>query len=425
MPQTYDHHDIHNHNRNTIVNALGEGMWGFAMAFHNISAVIPLFLAQLGASPVIIGMIPGAFVLLIGIPQLLSVWRFRGTADIKKINILMHVFTLPWMALMVVWFFLFQMQGTLAIVLYLITFTAYSLAVGALFPIWADFLAAVSLPQRRSRFFGITFATNAVLGMAGGFVLKMILDSGIYEFPRNYGLGFLIMFIATTTGTALFLLLRVINPVDVASRIKDKMTLALKNILVHDLNFRRYFLSRMLGAASVMPLAFYAVYLDEKLQFSVGVAGEFTFFLVGGTAVFNFVFGLLGDRTSRKFVVAFFFIGHLLALLLVLVATTPLVADLVFVAIGMATGAMQSSFMVFIYEFAGEAGDRKLYYAAMDSALAPVLFIYIMLAGKLVEWLGYGGLFGISILLVTAGLAILVFGVKNPAARSQSARLSP
>lgn len=393
-------------------------MWGFAMAFHSINAVIPLFLAELGASPVIIGMIPGMFVLLIGVPQLFSVWRFRGVANIKKVNIFMHVMTFPWMVLMVVWFFILGLQGTTAIVLYLFTFVAYSLAVGALYPIWADFLAAISMPQRRSRFFGITFATNAVLGMAGGFVLKMILESGRYDFPRNYGFGFLIMLIATTTGTALFFLLKVINPVDAASRVKDKMTLALKNILVHDHNFRRYFYSRVLGAASVMPLAFYAVYLNEKLQFTAGVAGEFTLFLVGGTAVFNFVFGLLGDRTSRKFVVTFFFIGHLLALLLVLVAKTPFMAHLVFVAIGMATGAMQSSFMVFIYEFVGESGDRKLYYAAMDSALAPVLFIYIMFAGKLVEWLGYGGLFGISILLVLTGLGIFLFGVKNPAGQT-------
>jgi len=86
----------------------------------------------------------------------------------------------------------------------------------------------------------------------------------------------------------------------------------------------------------------------------------------------------------------------------------------VFVAIGMATGAMQSSFMVFVYEFAGEAGDRKLYYAAMDSALAPVLFVYIMLAGKLVEWVGYSGLFGISTVLVLSGLMVFIFGVRKP-----------
>lgn len=402
------------HNRNTLFNAAGEGLWGFAMAFHNTNSVIPLFLAQLGASPIIIGMIPGGFVLLMGLPQLLSVWRFRGFADIKKLNISMHALTLPWMLLMVLWFFVLKLQGTTAVALYLVTFIFYSLTVGSLIPIWADFLASISLPNRRSRFFGITFATNAVLGMAGGFLLKAILDSGAYAFPGNYGLGFLIMLLATTIGTAIFLFLKVINPVDITTRIKEKMGTALKNILVHDHNFRRYFYSRMLGAASVMPLAFYAIYLDEKLHFSSGIAGEFTLFLVGGTALFNFIFGMLGDRISRKFVVTFFFIGHLLALLLVNIANTTFLADMVFVAIGMATGAMQSSFMVFLYEFAGESGDRKLYYAAMDSALAPVMFVYIMFAGKLVEWVGYGGLFGISTALVVAGLLVFIFGVRKP-----------
>jgi len=418
MSQSHDVSRIHN--RNTIFNAAGEGFWGFAMAFHNINSVIPLLLAQLGASPIIIGMIPGGFVLLVGLPQLLSVWRFRGFADIKKLNITMHFLIAPWIALMVLWFFVLQLQGSLAIMLYLITFIFYSLMVGSLIPIWADFLASVSLQQHRSRFFGITFAINAIMGMAGGFLLKAILDSGRYAFPRNYGFGFLIMLLATTVGTCLFLFLKVIKPPDIAGRVKVRMGQALKNILVHDHNFRRYFYSRALGAASVMPLAFYAIYLDEKLHFSAGVAGEFTLFLVIGTALFNFIFGILGDRVSRKFVILFFFIGHLLALYLTTAATTTFMADLVFVAIGMATGAMQSSFMVFVYEFAGEAGDRKLYYAAMDSALAPVLFVYIMLAGKLVEWVGYSGLFGISTVLVLSGLMVFIFGVRKPSVQLAS-----
>ena len=60
------------HTRNTVFNSIGEGLWGFAMAFHNMNSVIPMFLAQLGASAFIIGLIPGGFMLLLAIPQIFS-----------------------------------------------------------------------------------------------------------------------------------------------------------------------------------------------------------------------------------------------------------------------------------------------------------------------------------------------------------------
>jgi hypothetical protein len=56
-------------------------------------------------------------------------------------------------------------------------FVLFSLGVGVVFPIWADFLELVHLPERRGEFFGISFAITNGAGFLGGFAVKKLLES--------------------------------------------------------------------------------------------------------------------------------------------------------------------------------------------------------------------------------------------------------
>ena len=85
-----------------------------------------------------------------------------------------------------------------------------------------------------------------------------------------------------------------------------------------------------------------------------------------------------------------------------------------FFIIGMANGSQQSSFMVFVYEFAGEGGDRKLHYAALDTAVAPVLFLFISVAGYIVDTFGYSTLYYVALASMIIGFLIFIFRVKPP-----------
>jgi MFS family permease len=161
-------------------------------------------------------------------------------------------------------------------------------------------------------------------------------------------------------------------------------------------------------------LAFYGVDLQDRFDLPLSSAGTFTFFLVVGQAIFNIVFGYLGDIFGRKIAISGFFVGHFLAGLTAILATEPWMAYLVFLFIGMGFGAGQSSFMVFVYEFAGEGGDRKFYYAALDTAIAPFIIIYISIAGLIVETLGTTFLYTLSLGFVLLGLFVFIYKVKAP-----------
>lgn len=402
------------HTQNTLLNVAGEGLWGFAMAFHNMNSVIPMFLAQLGASAFVIGLIPGGFILLVALPQLVSATIFRRSTRIKELNIGMHFGMTPIAFLIGMAFYYFEFVGQTGIMVYLILWVIWSLGVGFLVPVWADFLASVTLRERRGRFFGITFTANALLGMVGGYVLKQVLSMESLSFPSNFGTAFLIMTLAILVGNSFFVFMRVIHPPAPKTEQVDRLWQRLKRIFVEDRNFRYYVYSRALAAATMMPLAFYGVDLQDRFQLPLSSAGTFTFFLVVGQAIFNVVFGYIGDIHGRKMAITGFFVGHILASITAIYASAPWMAYLTFVFVGMAFGAGQSSFMVFIYEFAGELGDRKLYYAALDTAVAPFIVVYISLAGLLVESFGTRVLYSLSLCLVLAGLLVFLARVHPP-----------
>lgn len=405
------------HIRNTILNAIAEGLWGFAFAFNNFQSVIPVFLAQLGASSQLIGMIPGGFIILLAIPQIASANLFRKTTRLKMWNVLLHFALFPFAFGFVIIFFFLQLTGPLAIALYVVMLAGYSLAIGVLVPIWADFLASITLASKRGRFFGITFTSNAVMGMLGGYILKRIIDGNFFPFPANFGLGWMIMSISLALGSTFFFFMKMIH--QPSPQLEEGSLLQrIMKIYRGDRNFRMYIFSRMLGAVYMMPVAFYAIDVQARYDLPLSSVGTFTFFLVLGTAVFNQVFGYLSDVVGRKFSVGGYFIGSILAMLTARFLDTSWSGYLIFIFMGMTTGAMQSSFMVFVYEFAGEKGDRKLYYAALDTAVAPALLLYISMGGTIVERFGYETLYSISLAIAIS--AALFFWLKVKAPPSQN-----
>ena len=402
------------HSRNTLLNATGEGFWGFAMAFHNMNSVIPMFLAQLGASAFIIGMIPGGFILLVALPQILSASLFQGSPHVKGWNVGLHFALGPLALVMGFIFYHFGLTGSAGIQTYLLLWLIWSLGVGFLVPIWADFLAIVTVSGRRGRFLGITFTVNALMGIAGGYVLQEILSKPDIGFPRNFGLAFLIMGAAIFVGNIFFIFMRVIHPPQPRETQRIRWWRRISRIFGENRDFRTYMFTRALGAATMMPMAFYGVDLQARFDLPLSAAGTFTLFLVIGQAIFNIVFGYIGDLFGRKFAISGFFVGHLLAGTMAVIATEPWMAYLTFVFVGMGLGAGQSSFMVFVYEFAGESGDRKMFYAALDTAVAPFIVLYISVAGLIAEKLGMTTLYGISLGLVLTALLIFIFKVHPP-----------
>ena len=405
--------NLADHRHNLLYNSIHEAIWGFGIAFHTTYAVIPLFLKMLDAPPIIIGSVAGVFTACAAIPQIGIAFFGQRIKNLKKGLIISHSVMIPPMLFIGFVFAVFAPIGTKAWVIYFVCFMLFSIGVGAVFPIWADFLELVHLPERRGEFFGISFAVLNGAGFIGGFAFKKLLDS--VPFPSNFGYGFIIYSICIVMAVILFFFYR-LQPKEKHkyNRNFNVFKKLVAHIIKSDKNYRRYLFSRMLLAANYPAISLYAVYTYEKLHFNVSEAGIFTAISVLTSSIASFTMGKLGDKIGHKHVLVLVFIGYIGALITALFATTMAHTYLIFMFLGIGQGGFLTTSMSLIYEFAGKEGDKKIYFALTDSFIAPFALFFIILSGLLIPIYGIGKvLMGLGI-FIFLGLISLTFFTAEP-----------
>lgn len=401
------------HNHNLVVNSVHEMVWGFGMAFHSSYAVIPLFLKLLGAPNIVIGSVAGVFTIGIAIPQIFSAFWGGQIKNLRRAIISVHGLLLPPIVTVGFIFAFIAPTGHNAWIIYYTGYIIFALALGIVFPIWADFLESVHIREKRGAFFGVSFAFSSVGGFFGGLVVKRLLSSSIV-FPVNFGIGFLVYSFCMVLAISTFLLYRL----KLKSPPKDVITFSqfltgVRGILRKDHNFRKYIFSRILLAANYPAISLYVVHIHEKLQFDISETGVFTAITVLLAGFSSYFTGKIGDRFGHKHGMVIVFIAYLGALVIALNATTITQAYLIFVFLGLGQGGFWTSAMSLVYEFAGE-NDNKIYFALIDSLTAPFVLLFIILSGLFVPIYGIPAVFiGIGIIMVM-GILSLGFLTKDP-----------
>ena len=78
--------------------------------------------------------------------------------------------------------------------------------------------------------------------------------------------------------------------------------------------------------------------------------------------------------------------------------------------------------MSLIYEFAGEAGDKKIYFALTDSFTAPFVVLFIILSGLFIPLYGIGTvLMGLGCFIVAGAISLAFFTREPKSLRTQYA----
>ena len=405
---------IKEHNHNLKYNLIHEFFWGFGVAFHTIYAVVPLFLKELNAPEYIVMSSAGIFSIAIALPTFFSAALGRNIKNIKKSAISVHCIILA---------ITFMMGFTFTIIdskivnnawrTYLTYFILYGFSIGIIVPIWTDFLNQSTLTEFRGRFFGLGFAFNSIGSLTGGILLKYLLSIYIV-FPKNFGIGFFILFFSLTVGTIMFL------PFKVKEQKKAKNHQSLnnfiietKNILMHHGNFKKYLLSRMFYSAYLPGMGLYAVYCQEKFNFALSEAGTFTVITVLCSAFSSYLAGKIGDVYGNKYGMLLAYFGHLLAGTIALFISTMYDVYMIFIAIGIGQGAFMPSAMNLIYDFSNKK-DVKTYMALVDTILAPFVLFYILLIGFFIRNGYYQVSLNILVFSLIISILLMVFMVEDP-----------
>ena len=404
--------DIKDHKRNQTYNIIHEFFWGFGSAFHTIYAVVPLFLKKLGAPEAIAMSSTGLFSVLIAIPMLITAALSRNIVNLKKALISVHCLILTVSFFMGYTFAFSQLsKNSNAWKIYFLFFILYSLSIGIIVPIWADFLDKTTNKSLRGKFFGLGFAFNSIGGFFGGTILKTLLKTNI-PFPNNFGYGFFVLFISLFLGTVIFYFYKEKRRSHKNKSYKQFKT-DTKLIINSHPNFHRYLFSRIFYCATLPAMGLYAIYCQNKFNFDISEVGVFTVLNVTSMGIVSYFSGNIGDKYGHKISMVIAYLFHFLAVLLALNAKNMFWVYSIFIAIGAGQGSFMPSAMNLIYDFAGDR-DKKTYMALIDSFLAPFSLIFIISIGFLInenKFILSFYILGFSLLIA---IILLQFFVKDP-----------
>ena len=410
---------LKDHYKNQKFNNLHEFFWGFGTAFHTVYAVVPLFLKELGAPNVIATSSAGLFSIIIAIPMLFTAALTRNVTNMKKMVISAHCIILV-VAFFLGYVFAFSDMGKSLIAwkIYFILFITYSLSIGIIVPIWADFLEKTTKRSLRGKFFGVGFAFNSLGAFGGGILLKFLLETNI-PFPKNFGYGFIILFLCLSIGTSFFAFYKEKKQNKSSTSFKQfkKET---KEIIKNRPNFHRYLFSRIFYCASLPAIGLYAVFCQKKFGFNISEIGSFTVLNVISMGISSYMSGYLGDKHGHKISMLIAYSFHLVAVILALLSKNMFWVYCIFISIGAGQGAFMPSAMNLIYDFA-DLEDKKTYMAIIDSFLAPFSLMFLVGIGFLITKNQFVFSFYIIGSCLFIALLILYFYVKDPKLKKISA----
>jgi Na+/melibiose symporter-like transporter len=401
------------------------------LAWADPVAVLPLFIAHLTPSTVLIGLVTVFQRLGYILPQL-PMAAILGHRPRRLPYLRWGVFfgRLPFLAF-VAYLWLRGVSDS-AVVLVFMMFSYFSVAAGngVVAVPWQDIIAK-SIPSfLRGRFFATMQFATAVGSLGVSFVVRWMLGPQGPAFPRNYTILFTLVaaFISISTlGCAIAR--EPIRPVLDRPQSLRHILASARPLLRLRSEFRGLVLISLLATGMSWTTPFYIVYATRQLHVPQETAGIYIGAAVIGGAVFSLIWGRLNDRRGPLAVIrggcAFVMTTPLLAIGIPalldlfgrlhpgLSSAVPYAYALVFVTGGATFGALWMGSMNYLFAMADHP-DRPRYIALLSFLSLPGALI-LLLIGWLLGFLPFPLVFAF---ISVCGLAATLLARRMPEAPS-------
>lgn len=372
-------------------------------AFFNSSLVLAPFLAQLGTSPVIIGLIPAMRVGFYFLPQLLVANRLsQEPLKLKYYRVTSTVRNLAFFAMTAVVLFGSGLETGLVatVVVVMVGINAISGGVGGV-P-FADVTAKIVPHSRLGTFWAVRNVLGGGIALAAGFVLRAILDSDI-PFPRNFDYIFLFGTILASVGNASFSFVREPPGQAGIKRPLLGMVKYIPDLLRTDAPLRRFLRVRLLGLASLLAEPFYGIHALTHLGAPESALGLYVIAATVAAIAANFSFRRPANRGRNVLVIQIGYGCYVLTLVSALLIQDWRLFSLVFMFAAIGNAAVGSAAWNLLYAIA-PASERALYIGIVNTTLALPSLLPI-LAGAAIVFVDLRALFILGALLGVAAFA--------------------
>lgn len=400
--------------RNFLLGIANAAIYGFAEAVIAPSLTLALFVAQLGGSNFLIGLLPAIYNGGWFMPQFLIAHRMQRLTVKKPVYaVAATVRVVCWALIVITTFQLGATQPGTLLLIFFGLFTVFAFSAGFGGNAFMTIVAKVIPMQRRGSFFGWREFVATVTGLVAGYLVSVILNpaQGL-AFPTNFGILFALAFGGITVG--LFLFTQVNEPRESvqgdAISFEEHVGAARRVFSENDM-FRRYVVARIVLAGGDLATPFYAIYATRQLGAPEQTVGLYIAITTLVALVCNPFLNWLSDHGKLGWVIRS---AAGAALLMPLIAlglglfkndgSLALPFGLVFALYGLARTAGNISFPTYLLNLA-PAGERTLYIGLTNSLLGIATFIPII-GGTLLDLFGFTPLFVITLIASASGFIL-------------------
>ena len=398
---------------NITVNLWDGGLFGVALGFASFGTILPLFVASMTTSALLIGLVPAIHSVGWQLPQLFTASYVSRLRSYKRSVILTTIHErVPFLGFAIVALLLPTIGLQAGLIVTFILLTWQGLGGGFTANSWTSMISKIIPPETRGTFFGLQagLANLFISGsaVAAGYLLDY-LDS-----PQDFAACFLLASVFFALSWFALALTR--EPEDIEKIIPAEKTHFWddsKKIFIKDPNFNWFLLTRFLSQFATMGFSFYIIYALRQFNMDTITAGFLTATLTISQTVGNIGMGWIGDRIGHRAMLILGAFAALLSSVLAWNAASITWFYPIFILTGLANVSIWTIGMAMTVDFGTEA-ERPLYIGLSQTLTAPATIIAPLLGGWIVDSAGFIPTFSISIILSIVMVGILLFLVKDP-----------
>jgi MFS family permease len=400
---------------NITVSLLDGSLFGVGLGFASFGTILPLFVASMTTSALLIGVVPAIHSVGWQLPQLFTANYVSRLRRYKRSVVMTTIHErVPFLGFAIVALLLPTIGMQAGLVITFILLTWQGLGGGFTANSWISMISKIIPPETRGTFFGLQagLANLFISGSAvtAGYLLNY-LDS-----PLNFAACFLSACIFFTLSWIALAQTR--EPEDtekIIPEVKTNFWDESKKILRKDVNFNWFLAVRFLSQFATMGFSFYIIYALRRFNMDTVTAGFLTATLTISMTIANIGMGRIGDRIGHRAMLILGAFAALLSAILAWNAASILWFYPIFILTGLANVSIWTIGMVMTVDFGNEI-ERPMYIGLSQTLTAPATILAPLLGGWIVDSAGFIPTFSISIIISMVMIGILLFLVKDPRA---------
>ena len=404
--------------RNFSLGVANGVLFNLAWAFTSGSTMLPLFISKLTSSNILVGLastleamgwfLPQMAVAAVTLHQKNQMPLYIRTAFLRGGSFLL-------LAILV--FFSGTLNPSYLLTGFFLLFSIYAVGGGLAGVSFTD-VVGKSIPQnRRGSFFGMRMFFGGGLAALAGILIERILR--IYDFPRNFGILFLIATVFIILALLSFCLVKEPPVVKRPERKTFRENLRLGfEALKRDTNFRMLIWTRIAIGGYVLGFPFYIIFAKEFLFIPTHIAGIFLSVQMVGYLSSNLLWGYLSNNKSNRLVLFLSAVcSAICPLLLILSILTRIPLALyasIFFFLGATIAGLDMGYTNYLLEIAPEE-RRPIYIGFLNTIVGPTIFLSAV-GGLIIQLSSFTFLYSIVFLIsiVSIFLSLSLGETKRP-----------